>query len=64
MPVNKEVYAQLMKELNEKNVTLIAVSKTKTVEDILALYDLLTSPRGHPILAEELENRFLLVGFV
>jgi len=40
MAVNVEAYNELAKELNEKKVTLVAVSKTKPVEDILALYEL------------------------
>ncbi|HEY6062349.1 MAG TPA: YggS family pyridoxal phosphate-dependent enzyme [Chitinophagaceae bacterium] len=40
MPVNKEAYQLLRKELEEKQVALVAVSKTKPVEDILALYQL------------------------
>jgi pyridoxal phosphate enzyme (YggS family) len=40
MPVNKEAYRQLITELQQKDVTLVAVSKTKPVEDIKALYDL------------------------
>jgi pyridoxal phosphate enzyme (YggS family) len=40
MPVNKEAYQLLKKELDEKQVTLVAVSKTKPVSDILELYDL------------------------
>jgi PLP dependent protein len=40
MAVNKEAYRALMEELKEKNATLVAVSKTKPVEDILALYEL------------------------
>ncbi len=39
MPINKEKYQQILTELNGK-ATLIAVSKTKPVEDIQALYDL------------------------
>jgi len=39
MAVNVEAYNELAKELNEKKVTLVAVSKTKSVEDILALYE-------------------------
>jgi PLP dependent protein len=38
--IDKEVYTKIIKELSEKNVQLIAVSKTKTVEDIKELYDL------------------------
>ncbi len=40
MPVNKENYSTISKELRGKNVTLVAVSKTKPVEDIQELYDL------------------------
>jgi pyridoxal phosphate enzyme (YggS family) len=40
MPVNKEAYKQISDELSAKNVTLVAVSKTKPVEDILELYEL------------------------
>jgi pyridoxal phosphate enzyme (YggS family) len=40
MPVNKENYFKLLDELNSKNVTLVAVSKTKPVEDIHELYAL------------------------
>jgi pyridoxal phosphate enzyme (YggS family) len=40
MAVNVEAYSKLMEELKEKQVTLVAVSKTKPVEDILALYEL------------------------
>ncbi|HMK25193.1 MAG TPA: YggS family pyridoxal phosphate-dependent enzyme [Chitinophagaceae bacterium] len=40
MPVNKESYQLLKKELEEEQVTLVAVSKTKPVEDILDLYNL------------------------
>jgi pyridoxal phosphate enzyme (YggS family) len=40
LPVNSELYNQISKELKEKNVTLVAVSKTKSVEEILELYEL------------------------
>jgi len=39
MAVNKEAYTNLINELQQKNVTLVAVSKTKPVTDILELYD-------------------------
>jgi PLP dependent protein len=38
--INKEAYEEIKKELQQKNVTLIAVSKTKPIEDILELYNL------------------------
>jgi pyridoxal phosphate enzyme (YggS family) len=40
MAVNKESYTALINELKEKEVTLVAVSKTKPVEEILALYQI------------------------
>ena len=40
MPVNSELYHQISKELKEKNVTLVAVSKIKSVDEILELYNL------------------------
>ena len=40
MAVNVERYKQLLAELQEKGVELVAVSKLKSVEDIQALYDL------------------------
>lgn len=39
MAVDKEAYKKIITEL-QKNVTLVAVSKTKPVEDIKELYDL------------------------
>jgi pyridoxal phosphate enzyme (YggS family) len=39
MPVNTEAYHHLIKQLQSKNVQLVAVSKTKPNEDILALYE-------------------------
>ena len=38
--INKQAYLQLVSELNEKNVTLVAVSKTKSIEQIRELYHL------------------------
>jgi PLP dependent protein len=40
LAVNKEQYLALKKECDEHQVTLVAVSKTKPVEDILELYAL------------------------
>jgi pyridoxal phosphate enzyme (YggS family) len=40
MVVNQEVYNRIKAKLDTKNVTLVAVSKTKPVEDILELYEL------------------------
>ena len=40
MSVNIEQYQQISRELLAASVTLVAVSKTKPVEDIKALYDI------------------------
>jgi len=40
MPVNVEAYKKISVELKERKITLVAVSKTKPAEDIMALYDL------------------------
>jgi PLP dependent protein len=40
MAVHAEKYLAIKKKLDQQQVTLIAVSKTKPVEDILALYEL------------------------
>lgn len=40
MAVNSELYKEIAAELQQKKVTLVAVSKTKSVEDILGLYHL------------------------
>jgi len=40
MAVNKEAYQKVHEELRLLNITLVAVSKTKPIEDILDLYDL------------------------
>ncbi len=40
MAVNKKVYHELNLSFSEKNIVLVAVSKTKPVSDILELYDL------------------------
>lgn len=40
MPVNTHSYNKIKTELDGANITLVAVSKTKPVEDILELYEL------------------------
>lgn len=40
MPVDQSKYLEIIDELKAKNVTLVAVSKTKPVDEILALYEL------------------------
>lgn len=40
MAVNKEAYQLIKKELSNRNIKLVAVSKTKPIEEIQELYDL------------------------
>ena len=40
MAINKENYFRISDDLKAKGITLVAVSKTKPVEDILELYNL------------------------
>jgi pyridoxal phosphate enzyme (YggS family) len=40
VPVNKEAYQQIKTACDAQNVTLVAVSKTKPMADIMELYDL------------------------
>ena len=40
MAINKEVYQEINEELRLSKISLVAVSKTKPVEDILELYNL------------------------
>ncbi|MGZ3852869.1 MAG: YggS family pyridoxal phosphate-dependent enzyme [Flavisolibacter sp.] len=40
MAINKENYSKISEELKNNNITLVAVSKTKPVSDILDLYNL------------------------
>jgi PLP dependent protein len=40
MSVNRETYQRLKTELDAKKVMLVAVSKTKPIEDIMELYDM------------------------
>src|SRR5437773_10438645 len=56
MPVNQEVYKNLIAELSPGNVTLIAVSKTKSVEEIKQLYDLGQRDFGENYVQELVEK--------
>jgi uncharacterized pyridoxal phosphate-containing UPF0001 family protein len=40
MPVYTDTYLSILHQLRQKDVTLVAVSKTRTAEDIKVLYDL------------------------
>ncbi|MEO8820686.1 MAG: YggS family pyridoxal phosphate-dependent enzyme [Ginsengibacter sp.] len=56
MPVNLEKYKEIVAELKEKNVTLVAVSKTKPLEDILELYELGQRDFGENYVQELVEK--------
>lgn len=56
MMINAEAYQNLLQECNAKNVTLVAVSKTKPVEDILSLYNLGQRDFGENYVQELIEK--------
>ena len=56
MPVNTKTYHELVVELKSKNVALVAVSKTKSVEDIKELYHLGQRDFGENYIQELLEK--------
>jgi pyridoxal phosphate enzyme (YggS family) len=57
MAVNTEAYQSIKKELDAKQVTLVAVSKTKPVEDIVALYELGQRDFGENYVQELVEKQ-------
>lgn len=57
MSVNKEAYHQLKADLGSHHITLIAVSKTKTVEEIKELYDLGQRDFGENYVQELVEKQ-------
>ena len=60
MSVNKDAYQLLINELGEKQVTLVAVSKTKTIEDILELYLLGQKDFGENYVQEMVDKASML----
>jgi pyridoxal phosphate enzyme (YggS family) len=54
MPINKLTYEQLRADLGSHHVTLVAVSKTKSVDEIKELYDL-----GHRDFGENYEQELV-----
>ena len=60
MPVNSTFYKNIFEELQDKNVTLVAVSKTKPVEEIKELYDLGQKDFGENYV-QELAEKFELL---
>lgn len=57
MAINKDVYRKLKDELTAKKVILVAVSKTKSVEEIKELYDLGQRDFGENYV-QELEEKY------
>jgi pyridoxal phosphate enzyme (YggS family) len=57
MSVNKEAYEQLIADLGSHHVTLVAVSKTKSVEEIKQLYDLGQKDFGENYVQEVAEKQ-------
>lgn len=62
MAVNIEAYQSIKKELDSKNVVLVAVSKTKPVNDIRTLYDLGQRDFGENYVQELVEKQKQLPG--
>ncbi|HEU5166322.1 MAG TPA: YggS family pyridoxal phosphate-dependent enzyme, partial [Chitinophagaceae bacterium] len=56
MAVNKEAYQTIHEELRLLNITLVAVSKTKPIEDILELYNLGHRDFGENYVRELIEK--------
>ena len=57
MSVNKQAYEQLIADLGSHHVTLVAVSKTKSVEEIKELYDLGQKDFGENYVQELTEKQ-------
>ena len=57
MAVNVEAYQNLIKQISTKNITLVAVSKTKPVADIKALYHLGQKDFGENYVQELVEKQ-------
>lgn len=62
MSVDLQVYHSLKKELEDRGVTLVAVSKTKPVEDIRVLYDAGHRDFGENYVQELCEKQSQLPG--
>ncbi len=60
MPINTKAYEQIKNICNAHNVTLVAVSKTKPVEDILELYHLGHRDFGENYVQELIEKEAIL----
>lgn len=62
MAVNKDAYVKIKAELDRKNVALVAVSKTKPIEDIMELYQMGQKDFGENYVQELQEKQGVLPG--
>ncbi len=62
MTVNTDKYKELNSAFTDKKITLVAVSKTKPVEDIKALYDLGQRDFGENYVQELVDKQSVLPG--
>lgn len=60
MPVYTDTYLSIVHQLRQKDVTLVAVSKTRTAEDIKVLYDLGHRDFGENYVQELLTKQTIL----
>src|SRR5690242_17064228 len=60
MSINKKTYEQLITDLGSHHVNLVAVSKTKSVQEIKELYDLGQRDFGENYVQELVEKQSLL----
>lgn len=60
MAINKQTYHHIIGELQPKNVTLVAVSKTKSIEEIMELYEMGHRDFGENYVQELTEKHFVL----
>ena len=60
MAINKDAYQQIISELQPKNITLVAVSKTKPIADIQEMYELGQRDFGENYVQELAEKASLL----
>ena len=60
MPVFKEAYLSIRNQLQQQGVTLVAVSKTKSIEEIRVLYDMGQRDFGENYVQELLTKQVAL----
>lgn len=60
MAINRENYAKIARQIGGKQVTLVAVSKLRTIEEIMELYALGQRDFGENYVQELVEKHFIL----